>query len=138
MIDPTLAIIAWLQTDSAITAAVGENIFAPVLPEGTSMVDGQQAAIVVRKRGGHSHPEIPPLLGPSFEVECWAYESPNATALYGLVRDLVHGANNVNLGAAGYIISAQEEIPGQDIIDPDTHWPYVLAIFQILLRAQNS
>ena len=131
MIDPNLAFIAWLKANSPLVALIGAgNIFAPVLPEGFSCDKGQ-LAVVVRARGGSSHPEITPMLDPSFAVECWALEAPTAKQIYGLVRDQVHGATSVNLGADGFITLAQEEVPGQDIVDPITHWNYVVAYFHL-------
>jgi hypothetical protein len=51
------------------------------------------------------------------------------------VWDLVHGAENVNRGADGYIVCAQEEVQGQDVTDPDTGWPTVVAFFAVTMRA---
>lgn len=143
MIDPNLAILTWLQTSSDLAALVGSNIFSPVLPEGfnamaSSSPDANQRAVVVRKRGGMSQPEIPVVIDPSFAIECWALEAPDATAIYGVIRDLMHGATSVDLGAAGFVITSQEEVPGQDVTDPETHWAMVFAYYHVKMRAQNS
>ncbi len=140
MIDPNLAILAWLQTSTDLAALVGTNIFSPVLPEGFSAMaseapDAAQRAVVIRKRGGRSNPEIPEVLDPSFAIECWAMEAPDATAIYGVIRDLMHGANSIDLGAAGFVILSQEEVPGQDVTDPETHWAMVVAYYHVRLRA---
>jgi len=145
MIDPALAIMTWLQSDSAITALVDSgNICSPVLPEGFSALTESGApgkinrAVVIRKTGGKSQSEIPPVLDPRFAIECWALESTDAQQVYGLVRDLMHGANSIDLGSTGFIISSQEEVPGQDVADPETHWFFVIAYFNVMMRAQAS
>lgn len=139
MIDPNAALIAWLQTSTALAALVGANIYSPVLPEGFSAMasgapDAAQRAVVVRKRGGKSEPEVSTVLDPSFAVECWALEAPDAQQIYGVIRDLMHGATSVDLGAAGFVVLAQEEVPGQDITDPETHWAVCFAYFRVKLR----
>lgn len=145
MIDPALAIMTWLQSDAALTALVDAgNVCSPVLPEGFSALAESGApgpinrAVVIRKMGGKSQPEIPPILEPRFAIECWALESTDAQQVYGVVRDLMHGANSIDLGTAGFIIISQEEIPGQDVADPETHWFYVVAHYNVMMRAQSS
>jgi hypothetical protein len=143
MIDPNLAILTWLQASPDLAALVGTNIFSPVLPEGFSAMastapDPAQRAVVVRKRGGRSQPEIPEVLDPSFAIECWAMEAPDATQIYGIIRDLMHGATSINLGSAGFVILAQEEVPGQDLIDPETHFAMVVAYYHVKLRSSGG
>jgi hypothetical protein len=143
MIDPNLAILAWLQSSTALAALVGTNIYSPGLPEGFSADAGSSPtsatrAVVVRKRGGTSQSEILALLDPSFAIECWAAEAPDATKIYGIIRDLMHGATSIDLGATGFVILSQEEVPGQDFADPVTHWSMVFAYYHVKLRAQNS
>ena len=140
MIDPNLAILTWLQSSAELGALVGTNIFSPVLPEGFSAMasespDPAQRAVVVRKRGGKSQPEIPDVLDPSFAIECWAMEAPDATQIYGVIRGLMHGANSIDLGNAGFVIASQEEIPGQDVTDQKTHWAMVVAYYHVRLRS---
>lgn len=140
MIDPNLAILSWLKSSAALVALVGTNVYSPVLPEGfsadaASAPDSATRAVVVRKRGGTSQSEVITVLDPSFAVECWALEAPDATQIYGVIRDLMHGANSIDLGAAGFVILSQEEVPGQDFVDPETHWSMVFAYYHVKLRA---
>lgn len=140
MLDPNLAILTWLKGSAALAALVGTNVFSPALPEGFSAMasnvpDPAQRAVVIRKRGGTSQPEIPAVLGPSFAVEAWALEATDAQQIYGVIRDLMHGATSVDLGPAGFVILAQEEVPGQDVTDPETHWAIVVAYYHVMLRA---
>jgi hypothetical protein len=139
MIDLNLAVLTWLKASPALAALVGTNIFSPVLPEGFSAMassapDPAQRAVVVRKRGGYSETEVPPVFDPSFAIECWAMEAPDAQQIYGVIRDLMHGATSVDLGSAGFVILCLEEVPGQDVTDPVTGWPMVFAYYHVRLR----
>lgn len=140
MIDPNLAILTWLKSSADLVALVGTNIYSPDLPEGFSAnasnaPNSATRAVVVRKRGGTRQPEIPTVLDPSFAIECWALEAPDATQIYGVVSDLMHGANSIDLGDAGFVITSQEEVPGQDFVDPETHWTMVFAYYHVKLRS---
>lgn len=137
MIDANAAVLAWLRSSPDLAALVGTNILSPVLPPGFSTETGAKA-VVVRSRGGHRHPEIQDLITPSFAIEAWAKESPDAVRIYNLISDIIHGANSVDLGSAGYIIAAQEEVFGQDIIDPATHWAMRMGYFAIDMRAGSA
>lgn len=134
MLDPNNTMLTWLKSSPDLAALVGANIFTPYLPEGVSLADGA-SAIVVRRRGGSRHPEIPELLLPSLAVECWALTSLKARQIAGVVSDLVHGATSVDLGAAGFVVLAQEEVAPQDLIDPETHWPFCAAYYLLELRS---
>jgi|SRR5579864_218913 len=137
MVDPVTAVLGWLKADSGIATLVGTNVFAPALPEGFSLESGVNA-IVVRRRGGPRHPEIPALVRPSIAVECWSLDSVVARQIYGLVSDKIHGSTSIDLGANGFIILAQEEVGGQDIFDPVTHWPMTFGYFRLIIRAQGA
>lgn len=140
MIDPNLAILTWLQSSEALVALVGTNIYSPVLPEGFSAnaapaPNSATRAVVVRKRGGTSQSEVITVIDPSFTIECWALEAPDATQIYGVIRDMMHGATSIDLGDAGFVILSQEEVPGQDFADPETHWSMVFAYYHVKLRS---
>ena len=140
MIDPNLAILTWLKSSPELVALVGTNFYSPVLPEGFSANDAPQPnsatrAVVVRKLGGTSQPEIPTVIDPRFAIEFWALEAPDATQMYGVARDLMHGATSIDLGDAGFVITSQEEVPGQDVTDPETHWAMVFAYYHVKLRS---
>jgi hypothetical protein len=134
MIDPNTAMVTWLQSSPDLAALVGSHVFTPYLPEGFSCADGKKA-IVVRRRGGSRHPEISELLEPSFEIESRALTSLAARQIAGVVSDLVHGATSVDLGTAGFVILAQEEVAPQDLIDPETHWPMSVAYYLVKMRS---
>lgn len=137
MIDPNALMLAWLKSIPALTAIVGTNIYCPVLPELFSCAGGLKA-VVVRRRGGSRHPEISALLEPSFAIEAWALEAPDAQQIHGILSDQIHGATSVDLGVNGFVILAQEEVSGQDITDPVTRWAMVVSYYRVWLRAAGS
>ena len=137
MIDEVTAVLAWLKANSSITALVGSNVFAPVIPEGISLESGVEF-IVIHRRGGLSNADIPVLTDPIIEVEAWSLDTTRTRLIYGTVRDVMHGACGVDLSTNGYIIRCQETLEAQDIFDPNTSWPYTFGQFQVLARPQIS
>jgi hypothetical protein len=137
MIDPNTAMLTWLRSSPDLAALVGNNIFSPVLPETFTCADGGKA-VVVRRRGGSRHPEIQGMIGPSFAIDAWALNSLDAREISGIVSDLVHGATSVDLGVAGFVILAQEEVSPQDLIDPLTHWAMTAAYYKVELRSEGQ
>lgn len=134
MIDPNTAMLTWLKSSPDLAALVGNNIFSPVLPEAFTCANGSKA-LVVRRRGGSRHPEIAELLAPSFAIEAWALDSLDARHISGIVSDLVHGATSVDLGVAGFVILAQEEVAPQDVIDPSNRFALSFAYYKVELRS---
>jgi len=136
--DSKAAVVAWLKQCAALTTLVGaSNIYAGVLPEGFSCDDGRKA-ITVRNRGGTRHGEIPVLFEPSLVIQSFALEEPDAEAIYSAAEDWMHGKNNIDLGALGFIFISQKEVGGQDIVDRVTKWASVVGYFRIVARPQGS
>jgi hypothetical protein len=135
MIDSNLALVTYLGRSTALTALVGNRIYCGMLPQGYKPeVDGR--AITFLTRGGQADPELP-IIRPSVQIECWApaLDSQGARELYRAVFDQLHQKNNIDLGAAGYILSSFEEVQGQDLVDPDTEWASVLSYYRLTLRS---
>jgi hypothetical protein len=143
VIDANGTVIAWLQSNSAITALVDPgNIMAPVLAEGFSALadtspSTMSCAIVVRRLGGLRPSEVMGVIEPIMVVEAWSMESTVASQIIGIVSDLMHGANSVDLGAAGYVIASQEALSPQDLIDPETHFAVAFAHYRVMMRSGN-
>ena len=115
-------IIAFFAPDSP-------RVFCPRLPENTEL-----PAIGLFVRGGVSTPYIPPLVNPSFQIDCW-YDNPiGARSLYLAVYSALQGIQNVKVGS-NYILSAIEEVQGQDLQDQDVpNFFRVLTFFEIMIR----
>src|SRR4051812_19359406 len=123
---------------SSITSLLGTNanssIYAGDLPERFDPLLG--AAIQIQTVGGIPHSEVLPLLDERKQVRVWAGIEQYALArqIYGAVRDLIHGGQNVDFGADGHVIRCIEVTSGQDVTDPDTGWATVLAFYQLMAR----
>ena len=133
MNDTNAIIRAYLVAQDALTAIVGTRIYCPRLPERATL-----PAIGFFVRGGFSTPYIPGLVTPSVQFDCWANSPIGARAVYGALYDALQGAQNrsVTIDATTYyILSAREDVQGQDLQDIDILSYYrVLALFSIMIR----
>jgi hypothetical protein len=134
MIDANGTILAWIAGDTATMALATGGVFSPKIPQDYNPTNG--LALAVSSRGGTAEDECP-ILEASIQVLAWAPqdEGLRARALYRAIFDLMHGKTNINLGAAGYIFSAVEEVAGQDGEDPETKWATVTSFFKVMMRS---
>ncbi|MBT9164022.1 MAG: hypothetical protein DDT23_00011 [candidate division WS2 bacterium] len=122
---------AYLVTQPEVTRLVGTRIYCPRLPENATL-----PAIGYFVRGGPSgNPHIPPLLTPSFQVDCWADSLPRAREVYRAVYSALQGIQDViiTVGGINYrILSAREEVQGQDLIENEIpNYSRVLTFFEV-------
>jgi len=133
--DTNAIIRAYLVAQTALTDVVDQKIFIPRLPENTVL-----PAIGFFTRGGTSHPYIPGLLSPSVQFDCWADDPIEAREVYRALYDVLQGIQNqtVTVGGADYsILSAIEEVQGQDLVDSDIQGYFrTLTFFSIMIRAE--
>ena len=104
----------------------GPPVFAGKLPE---LYNPKQAghglAIVVTvggsapTDGGVAHPEIP-IIDPRMQVRVWAgnYEFVRARQLDGAIYDWIHGKTALVFSGIGFVLSALNQVLGQDMTDP--------------------
>ena len=135
MIDTNAIIRAYLAADAGLIPLVNDRIFCPRLPENTAL-----PAISFFTRGGVVNPHIPDLVTPSVQFDCWAEtsltESGNIVArrVYRALYDALQGIENVAVGA-NVIVSAIEEVQGQDLVDIEVSGYFrTLTFFQIMVR----
>lgn len=144
MIDPNGAMISWLQSNPALTALVDPgNFMAPVLAEGFSALadtspSPMTCAVVVRRIGGLRPSEVMGVIEPILAVEAWSSESTIAAQIMGIISDMLHGSNSVDLGTAGYVIACQEALSPQDLVDPETHWSVCFAHYRVMMRSGSG
>ena len=104
------------------------RVFCPRLPENTLI-----PAIGLFVRGGISTPYIPPLVSPSFQIDCWHNNPIGARELYLNVYDALQGIQQVTVGA-NRILAAIEEVQGQDLVDNDIQGYFrTLCFFKIMV-----
>ena len=129
MIDIPAAIREVLQADAALVAKVGDRIYLLHLPEGH---DFDNPAVVFSIRGGSTDLYVPFVM-PSIQIGAWGKDSVAAQEVYRLVHDVLHDKSRVSV-ASGFLVFSFEENHGQNLIDPDTKKPYVIAMFRAILR----
>jgi len=130
--DTNSIIRTYLITCATLTALVGTRIYCPRLPENAIL-----PAVSFFTRGGTSTPYIPGLLEPSVQFDCWADNSMDAREVYRALYDNLQGKQNLVTGTTQGIISAIEEVQGQDLVDVEVpNYFRVLTFFRIMVRAE--
>uniref|UniRef100_A0A6M3IYI2 Tail protein n=1 Tax=viral metagenome TaxID=1070528 RepID=A0A6M3IYI2_9ZZZZ len=147
LLDTNSVIRKYLTTASAETnpliALVGgianPRIYCPRLPENTIL-----PAVGFFTRGGTSTPYIPDIPTPSVQFDCWAKDSATekgsvvARNVYRKLYDALQGIQNIKVSIGGvdyYILSAREEVQGQDLVDNEIqNYFRVLTFFEIKVR----
>lgn len=129
MIDAVAAIREILLADSALVAKVGERVHLMRLPKGH---DFNQQAVVLSVRGGSTDLYVP-FIRPSAQFQCWGKDSVAAQEVYRLLHDALHDKSRISV-TSGYLVYSFEEVHGQNLLDPDTKRPYVVAMFRLILR----
>jgi len=132
--DTNSVIRAYLITCGTLTILVGgatPRIYCPRLPERATL-----PAVSFFTRGGTSTPYIPGIPAPSVQFDCWADNSIDARKVYGVLYDNLQGIQNIAVGAYK-ILSAIEEVQGQDLVDSEIpNYFRVLTFFSIMVRAE--
>ena len=129
--DTNKIIQAYLITCGTLTGVVSTRIYCPRLPENAAL-----PAVSFFTRGGTSTPYIPGILNPSVQFDCWATTPMGAREVYGLLYDNLQGIQNQTVGAYK-ILSAIEEVQGQDLVDVEIpNYFRALTFFNIMIRAE--
>ncbi len=133
MIDSDAIVKAYLDTCATLTALVGTHIYCPRAPENATL-----PYVTFFSRGGTSTPYIPDLPNPSVQFDCWADDPIEARQVYRALYDNLQGIQNtpVVIGVnTYYILSAIEEVQGQDLVDTDIQGYFrTLTFFSIMIR----
>jgi len=140
MIDSNQIVRSYLAANAGLIALVGTRIYSPRLPENCPL-----PALGFFTRGGVNNPHIEPLLQPSKQFDCWAKDAVDpstgllvagpiwARRVYRALYDALQGIQNVAVGS-NFILSAIEEVQGQDLQDELQGYFRVLTFFQIIVR----
>ena len=133
MVDTNLVIRDYLISKVTLTALVSSRIYAAnPLPENVTL-----PAISFFTRGGTSIPEVPTIISPSVQFNCWAEDPIEARKIYRALYDVLNGLNNAEITIDGtnyYILYSREEVQGQDIQDEITDFWNVLTFYSITIR----
>lgn len=137
--DSNKIIRAYLVTQATLTALVGgatPRIYCPRLPENADL-----PAVSFFTRGGISNPHIEKIVNPSVQIQCWADSPIGARKVYDALFTVLQGIQmtNVVVGGTTYaILSAIEEVQGQDLVDVEIpNYFNVLSFFEFMIRADT-
>ena len=110
-------------------ALIAERIYCPRAAE-----DADLPNVTFFTRGGRSTPYIPDLCSPSIQFDCWADDPIEAREIYRSLYDALQGIQNVAVGS-NTILSAIEEVQGQDLVDTDIPGRFrVLSFWEIMIK----
>lgn len=132
--DTNSIIRAFLVDQDPLTSIVGTKIYCPRLPENTEL-----PALGFFTRGGSSTPYIPGIVTPSVQFDCWGESPLAARQIYRALYDVLQGVQNQSVevdGSIYKILSAREEVQGQDLQDEVPGYFRVLTSFSIMIRAE--
>ena len=119
----------YLLTQTDLTDLVVQRIYCPRAPENADLPN-----ITFFTRGGRSTPYIPDLPSPSIQFDCWADDSIKAREIYRALYDALQGIQNVTVDS-NTIMSAIEEVHGQDLVDTDIPGRFrVLSFWEIIIK----
>lgn len=138
MIADTNTIIRnFLITQATLTDEVGganPRIYCPRLPENATL-----PAISFFTRGGLTNPHIEKIVSPSVQFKCWADNAIDARKVYRALFSILQGIQMIDVvvdGTTYSILSAREEVQGQDLVDVDVpNYFSVLAFYEVMIRA---
>ena len=152
LMDTNAVILKYLTTPSAATnpllalikTGAVTRIYCPRAPENAILPN-----VTFFTRGGTSTPYIPDKPLPSVQFDCWAKDvevggmitekgSIIAREVYRALYDALQGIQNIDvvIGINTYVIlSAREEVQGQDLVDTDIPGRFrVLTFFEIQVK----
>lgn len=133
--DTNSIIRTFLALQASLTDIVGTKIYCPRIPETVEL-----PALGFFTRGGSSTPYIPGIVTPSVQFDCWGASPLAARQIYRALYDVLQGVQNQSVTVDGsdyLILSAREEVQGQDLQDVDIPSYYrVLTSFEIMIRAE--
>jgi len=139
IVDTNSLIRNYLITQATLTNLIGganPRIYCPRLPENAVL-----PAISFFTRGGLTNPHIEKIVSPSVQFKCWADNAIDAREVYRALFSALQGIQmtNVIVGGTTYsILSAREEVQGQDLQDIDIPTYFnVLTFFEVMIRADT-
>lgn len=142
--DTNTIIRTYLITPSAETnalialigGAADPRIHCPRLPEKCAW-PADEGAISFFTRGGSSDVYIKPIVSPSVQFNCWASDPIVTRQIYRALYHALQGIQNVTVGAYR-ILSAREEVQGQDLVDVDIpNYFSTLTFFEVMIAADT-
>ena len=130
-IDTNSILVTYFKTQSTLTdLTTTARIYGPPgLPADFTI----QPAVSFFTSGGNSDLYVTELRSPSKTIKCWGSTPVEARQVYRALYQVLQGIERVTV-ESNIILCAEQEVEGQDLIDPDTDWPFVLTFFKVMMR----
>ena len=127
MIDVPTALVVYLRDTSPLRTLLGGNyVYTPELPSSRA---GNLKSVVFRVTGGSTEPVLrTQRLRVSFR--CYGESHFEAMRVYRALYDRLHDRQNFRQGDVGFH-GIEEEVPGTQLEDPTTNWPFVFAVYSV-------
>jgi len=133
----TNTIIRTYLLTQPVAAFVTNRIYCPRAPENAVLPN-----ITFLTRGGTSLPIVDGIVSPSVQFDCWDDDPIDARTIYRSLFDCLQGIGGyydaytpVVVGAnTYYILSAREEVQGQDYQDEIPNYFSIRTFFEIKIK----
>lgn len=135
--DPITALVQFLKNDTDTAAATGSRIFGSELPEG-QVVSMPRACIVLRLSGGglltaDSYIE---LNDPRVDILCYGQTPYLAQSVYQPMQSALKQMRR-NVTGSALLHWAKASSGASALRDPDTEWPMVFSVWQVLISEKE-
>jgi len=145
--DTDLIVRAFLtRQGTSLYALCGERVYVPHLPfsaDNAPAFDDSVGALMFRSTGGPVKESID-AMDVQYEFRCFGGKDANGLRTAGLAKSvfiaLRDALRNVTMAGTHYGILARAhlESAGQDLVDPDLGWPFVLTSGRMLCLAKPA
>lgn len=135
MVDTTQIVTQFLLQVAGVQAEVSSRVYGVTVPENFEPGNLPAALpkfVLLTAVGGHADLNLP-FVEPTYQIKCFGPSPPEARGVYRAVFDALHAIDNVYF-PSWLIVWAREEVQGQDLIDPETGWFFVLSFFNFRFR----
>jgi hypothetical protein len=124
MTDENKALRDFLLTNVALVALVRTRIWAGTDTPAAGYKPADGGAVCFKVRGGSpDYSDV--LLDPSIQFKCYGATTVEAREVYAALYNALHQAH------AWIMRAAWCDVLGQDLTEPETGWPFVLAFFTV-------
>ena len=114
--DPLVLTREHVIADAAVLSLISTRLYPTMLPRVNNVFPAASMMVI-----GGSSETIVPIQDALVQFSCWSELTRlEARSIYEAIRDALHGIEMITV-ASGFIFSALESVPAQDLIDKDAN-----------------
>lgn len=129
--DPLAALVAYLASDSEVSALVGTRVFGQELPPGEAQ-QMPRPCVVVQAAGGFGERSDVPVQTLRVDARCYGRTLHEAMAVHLAVYGALKKRLRRSQQGDALLHSAIMEGGPRPLRDPDADWPFVLSSWQLI------